>query len=151
MANKAKNGALHRMTPRNYRVILNPDTLRLLVDKLEIKDVKTFLRRIGINQAAPHELSFETVDQLLSRPHDVNMKFLIHFLRQGLYINYCHTLHDDGITLEGEPDHPRFQFEREISNFEGRMIVGADGKFSAGEQITKFNKSEIEPLSRLSY
>lgn len=123
-------------TSRSYRVTLNPDTVRLLVDKLEIVDVRTFLKQIVIGEMVTNTET-ETIEDLLSHPHEVHMALLMTFLRKGLRIDYSHdyshTLHNQEIMLKGDHNHARFQFECILNSFDARMVVGADGKFSQGE------------------
>lgn len=116
---------LHSRPRRNHVSILSSELLRPLREILRFPSYKSFLKEIALNPPATG---------VKARRHDysINTEVLMQLLRRQVRVNYGFRLEHEGISCLESVITSRYLVGETIRTFEGSLLVGADGIFSAG-------------------
>ena len=112
---------------RNHVSVLVSDIFQPLREFLRVPNFKSFLDKIALNPPSLERLKLRCFDD-----YPIYTEALLDLLRQQVRVNYGFRLEHEGISCLESVVTSRYNFGDKIRTFEGSLLVGADGIFSAG-------------------
>ena len=111
---------------RNHMSQLSSRIVRQLGGLLQAPTYPSFLRRIVLDPDA-----IPTYPSQMA--HNVYTEALMELLREQVRVNYGHRLERSGISCSERAVTANYNCDKVIRTFQGSLLVGADGIFSAGK------------------
>lgn len=112
---------------RNHVSILMSDVFEPLRQFLRVPNSKSFLDEVALNPPKSGRLVARRYDD-----YHISTESLMKLLRRQVRVNYGFRLEHEGISCSESVVTSRYNFGDSIRTFEGSLLVGADGMFSAG-------------------
>lgn len=115
---------------RNHVSILMSDVFEPLRQFLRVPNSKSFLDEIVLNPPKSGRLVARRYED-----YPISTESLMKLLRRQVRVNYGFRLEHEGISCLESVFTSRYNFGDSIRTFEGSLLVGADGMFSAEARI----------------